>query len=134
MYSFFGQMNMKKFLAVLIVTLTTWSSSQAWQIDPAVAAEIGSPCTRDDLPAELVASWGQQEEFFCIENFTILEWTDAQALLLRKSYRGGKQYHTGWFTIYTIDGRKYLTKQPVMDAFFEFMKQNSLSAQGFASE
>ena len=87
-----------------------------------------------NLPVDLVASWGNQKEFFVKEGFEILEWDAAKSELLKEDYRGGKQYHTGWLTIYMNDGRKYLTKQPQIDVFFEFMKESNLSTKGFGTE
>lgn len=86
------------------------------------------------IPAEIISSWGRQEEFFRKGNYTILEWNQAEVLLREKSHIGGKQYHTGWLTIYTSDGKKYLTKQPKIDFFFEFMKRNNLNDEGFGTE
>jgi hypothetical protein len=87
-----------------------------------------------NLPVGLVASWGNQKEFFIKGGFEILEWDAAKSELLKGYYRGGKQYHTGWLTIYMNDGRKYLTKQPRIGIFFEFMKESNLSTKGFGTE
>lgn len=87
-----------------------------------------------NLPQDLVNSWGNQKEFFIKEDFQILEWEAAKSELLKKNYRGGKQYHTGWLTIYMKDGRKYLTKQPQIDVFFDFMEESNLSTKGFGTE
>jgi hypothetical protein len=103
------------------------------------AAESNEPGPRSTtqtpgLPEPLVASWGRQKEFFITNNFEILEWEAAKAELLKGGLRGGKQYHTGWLTIYTAGGRKLLTQQPAMDAFFDFMKQSRLPTAGFGTE
>ena len=91
--------------------------------------------TRDtDLPSDLVSSWAQQKNFFVKENFQILDWEDAKTLLRQKNYSGGKQYHTGWLTIYTDNEKKYLTKPPRMDIFFQFMKEENLGTEGFGTE
>jgi len=87
-----------------------------------------------NLSVNLFASWGNQKEFFIKEGFEILEWDTAKLELIKGDYRGGKQYHTGWLTIYMNDGRKYLTKQPQIDIFFEFMKESNLSTKGFGTE
>lgn len=87
-----------------------------------------------ELPVELITSWGNQKDFFIKNGFEILEWDAAKSELLKEYYRGGKQYHTGWLTIYMNDGRKYLTKQPEIDAFFEFMIESKLSTKGFGTE
>lgn len=87
-----------------------------------------------NLPVDLVTSWGNQKEFFIKKGFEILGWNAAKSELLKRDYRGGKQYHTGWLTIYMNDGRKYLTKQPEIDVFFEFMSESKLSTKGFGTE
>jgi hypothetical protein len=55
-------------------------------------------------------------------------------MLRTRDCRSGKQYHTGWLTIYTSDGSKFLTKQPSLDSFFRFMSDSGLSTEGFATE
>ena len=87
-----------------------------------------------ELPVELITSWGNQKDFFIKNDFEILKWDAAKSELLKEDYRGGKQYHTGWLTIYMNDGRKYLTKQPEIDVFFEFMSESKLSTKGFGTE
>jgi hypothetical protein len=102
----------------------------------AVHTQMGPGLTTQtkSLDNMLVESWGRQKTFFIEGNFEIIPWEEAQILLQKGNLRGGKQYHTGWLTIYSLDGRKYLTKPPVLDAFFQFMKQEGLSADGFAPE
>ena len=85
-------------------------------------------------PADVVESWGRQRDFFLEGGFEILSWEDAKALLLERTYTGGKQYHTGWLTIYTCDGRRVVTKQPEIDAFERFMRERSLPTTGFGTE
>jgi hypothetical protein len=103
------------------------------EVNPTGAAE--KTTSTNAIPAEISSSWGRQEEFFRNGNFTILEWKQAESLLRKKTYTGGKQYHTGWLTIYTSDGKKnYLTKQPKIDFVFEFMKKSNLNSEGFATE
>ena len=66
--------------------------------------------------------------------FRTLDWAQAQELLLTGDIRGGKQYHTGWLTIYTRDGGKYLTKQPRLDELWLFMKEKKIKLDGFGTE
>ncbi len=87
-----------------------------------------------NLSQDLVNSWGDQKDFFIREDFQIVKWETAKSELLKKKYRGGKQYHTGWLTIYMKDGRKYLTKQPQLDVFYDFMEKSNLSTKGFGTE
>jgi hypothetical protein len=87
-----------------------------------------------DLDEEIVESWGRQKEFFYKTNFEIIDWDEAKNILLQEKIRGGKQYHTGWLTIYTTDDRKYLVKQPKMDALWEFMEAKGIKLQGFGTE
>ncbi len=100
----------------------------------AKSQQIKTTTNSPNLPVDLVASWGNQKEFFLKGGFEILEWDVAKSELLKGNYRGGKQYHTEWLTIYMNDGRKYLTKQPEIDTFFEFMKESNLSTKGFGTE
>jgi len=86
------------------------------------------------IPDEVVASWGPQGSFFAEGGFEILEWEDAKALLRERDTAGGKQYHTGWLTIYTNGGRKVLTKQPEIDSFYRFMQESGLPTTGFGTE
>jgi hypothetical protein len=98
-------------------------------------ATTATTTTRDPgIPDEVVASWGRQSGFFIDGGFEILEWEDAQALLRERDTAGGKQYHTGWLTIYTNAGRKVLTKQPEIDSFFRFMQEAGLPTTGFGTE
>jgi hypothetical protein len=112
---------------------------------PGAQADIGGAADRSpaptgitsldpDLISEIVESWGPQKNFFMSREFVILEWEPAKTLLLRKTYRGGKQYHIGWLTIYTNDGKSYLTRPPQLDDFFKFMKSARLPTEGFAPE
>ena len=87
-----------------------------------------------DLDEEIVESWGRQKEFFYKNYFEIIDWDEAKNILLQEKIRGGKQYHTGWLTIYTTDDRKYLVKQPKMDALWEFMEAKGIKLQGFGTE
>ena len=87
-----------------------------------------------DLEGNVIKSWGRQRDFFIERNFEIIEWEVAKSRLLEGNVTGGKQYHTGWLTIYTSDGRQYLTKQPKMDALWEFMEEKKLKIEGFGTE
>ena len=87
-----------------------------------------------NLDEEIVESWGRQKEFFYKNNFEIIDWDEAKNILLQEKIRGGKQYHTGWLTIYTTDDRKYLVKQPKMGALWEFMEAKGIKLQGFGTE
>lgn len=87
-----------------------------------------------NLYEEIVESWGRQKEFFYKNNFEIIDWDEAENILLQEKIRGGKQYHTGWLTIYTTDDRKYLVKQPKVDALWEFMEAKGIKLQGFGTE
>jgi len=88
----------------------------------------------NNLDKEIVESWGRQKDFFVEKNFAIIDWQDAKEILLSRKVRGGKQYHTGWLTIYTLDDDKYLTKQPNMDALWQFMQEYNLNIEGFGTE
>jgi len=91
--------------------------------------------TRDtDLDPEVVASWGRQKEYFLEDNREIIDWPKAEEILLSEKIRGGKQYHTRWLTIYTEDDRKYLVRQPEMDALWKFMEAKGMDLQGFGTE
>jgi len=130
----FVEVEMKVLFAVLILALLMGCKPDDADIRPTPPVPEGTQSTDATLPLDVVASWGRQKEFFLKGSFQILDWEAAKALLLQKNYRGGKQYHTGWLTIYMHDGKKYLTKQPKMDIFFQFMKDNNLSTQGFGTE
>ncbi|MFA6216432.1 MAG: hypothetical protein WDL87_02100 [Candidatus Omnitrophota bacterium] len=86
------------------------------------------------LDREMTRSWGNQKGFFIMKNLSIIDWEQAKTILLREEIRDGKQYHTGWLTIYTVKGARYLTKQPRIDLLFDFLKENKLSAKGFGTE
>jgi hypothetical protein len=86
------------------------------------------------LDKELIESWERQKDFFMESNFEIIGWERAQKMLAKEKLAGGKQYHTGWLTIYSTDGNKYLTKQPKIDALWEFAKRRGLKLEGFATE
>lgn len=88
----------------------------------------------ENLDKKIIESWGRQKDFFIENNFEIISWEDAENKLLGGEYCGGKQYHTGWLTIYSLEGNKYLTKQPRIDAYWQFMKDNNLSTEGFGTE
>jgi hypothetical protein len=75
-------------------------------------------------------SWGPQFDFFMERNFEILSWEDAKQVLERDDLKGGKQYHTGWLTIFLDDERAFLTKPPDINFIFEFAKKHD----GFAVE
>ncbi len=83
---------------------------------------------------DIIESMGSQKEFFQSNNFKIVNWKEAKDILLNKKIKGGKQYHTGWLTIYTTNGEKYLVKQPKMDALWEFMKEKDVELEGFGTE
>ena len=87
-----------------------------------------------NLDENIIESWGQQKKYFNENNFEIIDWDKAKNILLQEKIRGGKQYHTGWLTIYTMDNRKYLVKQPKMDALWEFMEAKGIKPQGFGTE
>ena len=118
---------------ICVACLVTVACSGARQPPSVVTGTVRT--TSDTMLApELVSSWSAQRDFFIARGFTILEWEAAQGLLLRKTYRGGKMYHTGWVTIYTRDGGDYLTKEPQTDAFLSFMRERRLPMEGFAPE
>ncbi len=79
-------------------------------------------------------SWGKQRDFFLREKHLVIFWETAQELLCKDTVTGGKQYHTGWLTIYTNNGKKYVTKQPAIDEFYRFTKQKKINVSGFGSE
>jgi len=88
----------------------------------------------NNLDKKIVESWGQQKNIFIKNNFEIIDWEKAKQILLKEKIRGGKQYHTGWLSIYTKNDRKYLVKQPKMDALQEFMMKERLKIEGFGTE
>jgi len=68
----------------------------------------------------------------------VVSWDYAKEILHGtgpyEGYSGGKQYHTGWVTIIMNNGRRRLTRPPMIDDFFKYMKEEDLSTEGFASE
>jgi hypothetical protein len=125
---------MKTLLSIIIIGLLMGCSPQNSKVTPSPSPSKIIMTGDADLPDEVISSWEQQKSFFIKENFQILDWEAAKALLRQKNYSGGKQYHTGWLTIYTNDGNKYLTKQPSIDVFFQFMKEENLNTEGFGTE
>lgn len=123
---------MKKLITLLIVTLLIGCSTQ----DAPLESKSHQKRTTQsvNLGKEIVKSWGRQKDFFIKGNFEIIGWEEAKGKLLKAKYRGGKQYHTGWLTIYNLDGNKYLTKQPRVDAYWQFMQDNGLDTKGFGTE
>lgn len=77
---------------------------------------------------------GQAKDFFRDNNFIIIDWEVVKKILIQRKIKGGKQYHTGWLTIYTLDEEKFLTKQPQMDALWKFMEEQNLNLEGFGTE
>ena len=104
-------------------------------LDPPAQNDKKMMTTRDgNLDAAMVASWGRQKEFFIKSGLEVIGWAVAEDVLLHKKIRGGKQYHTGWLTIYTEDGGKYLVKQPEMDSLWKFMEAKGIELRGFGTE
>ncbi len=99
-------------LIAILVCLCLAACSDRESPKTAKSQQIKTTTKAPNLPADLAVSWGNQKEFFIKGGFEILEWDVAKSELLKGNYRGGKQYHTEWLTIYMNDGRKYLTKQP----------------------
>lgn len=99
-------------------------------------ARAGAPSLTTDpgIPAPVLESWGRQADFFRSKPFEIVSWEEAQKILLSRECRGGKQYHTGWVTIYTKDGGRYLVKPPAIDNLFSFFKRHGMKGEGFAPE
>ena len=87
-----------------------------------------------NLDEEIVESWGPQKEFFVKNNFEIIDWANAEYILLHEEIIGGKQYHTGWLIMYAKNDRQYLVKQPKIDALWEFMAAKGIKLQGFGTE
>ena len=121
-------------LAAILACLCFIGCSVSECPQPAEPQQIKTTTNDPDLPVDLVASWGNQTEFFIKEGFEMLDWDVAKSELLKGNYRGGKQYHTGWLVILMNDGRKCLTKPPGINPFFEFMKKSKLNTKGFAPE
>jgi hypothetical protein len=121
-------------LITMLVCLFLEGCSVRESPKPANSQQIKITTNDPNLPVDLVASWGNQKEFFIREGLEILEWDAAKSELLKGNYQGGKQYHTGWVIILMNDGRKYLTKPPGINTFFEFMKKSKLNTKGFAPE
>ncbi|MBN1378195.1 MAG: hypothetical protein JXA04_03075 [Gammaproteobacteria bacterium] len=87
-----------------------------------------------ELDKELVESWGDQKEFFVNSDFEIISWDEAKKLLLGNTVKGGNQYRTDWLTIYTTDDKKYLVKQPEVDALWKFAGERDFDVIGFEAE
>jgi len=119
--------------AALASELVEKSDTQAVEAEQ---EKPGLPLTTQSkhLDRAMTDSWGAQKGFFIMQNLTIIDWEQAKAILKKEKIRGGKQYHTGWLTIYTINGSHYLTKQPNIDLLFDFLKENKLNAEGFGTE
>ncbi len=83
---------------------------------------------------ETIASWGNQKNYFLHGGFRITTWDEAKLILKQNNYAGGHQYHTGWLTLLTKDGGKYLVLQPKVDLVFTFLKESKLPADGFGTE
>jgi hypothetical protein len=137
--------NMKKILLAAVVVFFMLSMAalaaelvedpdkqvpEAEQVKPALPLTTQS----NNLDRAMTDSWGTEKAFFIMKNLSIIDWAEAKTILKEQQIRGGKQYHTGWVTIYTINGSHYLTKQPEMDLLFDFLKENKLSAEGFGTE
>jgi len=125
---------MKKINIILLVTLFLslgcLNSNNPAQINTKKISTI-----RGGNPDEKIAeSWGRQKDLFVKHNFKIISWVEAKNILLHRKLIGGKQYHTGWLTIYTQEDGKYLVKQPRMDALREFMESQGMKLQGFGTE
>lgn len=86
------------------------------------------------IDENMIDSWGRQKEFFLSKNFKVILWAEAMSMLRNDNIIGGKQYHTGWLTIYAANGDSFLTRQPNIDAVFEYAKQQNLQLKGFATE
>jgi hypothetical protein len=71
-----------------------------------------------------------QLDFFMERNFEILSWDDAMEVLERDDLKGGKQYHSGWLTIFLDDERAFLTKPPDINFIVELAKRH----EGFGVE
>jgi hypothetical protein len=81
--------------------------------------------TRDLAKTDAIAvSWGPQLDFFMERNFEILSWDDAKQVLERDDLKGGKQYHSGWLTIFLEDERAFLTKPPDINFVVELAKRH----------
>ena len=86
------------------------------------------------LDAATVESWGAQKNFFVSEYFEIVPWKNAKAALLGRKIVGGKQYHTGWVTLYGVDGEKLLTRLIGYNDIYTFFKEHDLKLEGFGTE
>ena len=125
---------MREIIIILIITffLPLGCSKQN---NPAQSNNEEITTTQDaNLDEEIVESWGRQKGFFYKNNFEIIDWDEAKNILLQEKIRGGKQYHTGWLAIYITDDRKYLVRQPKVDALWEFMEAKGIKLQGFGTE
>ena len=121
-------------LAVIVIALCLSGCARSDHSRPKEPPPTGVTTRDSGLPADVVASWGRQKTFFVEGDFLILTWEAAKSVLRTRDCRGGKQYHTGWLTIYADDGSKFLTKPHVIDEFFRFMEDAGLSTEGFATE
>lgn len=124
---------MKNIIGILFVVLFLQAGCS--DRNPPAQNDKKMMTTRDGgLDAAMAASWGRQKEFFIKSELEVIGWAGAEDVLLHKKIRGGKQYHTGWLTIFTEDGGKYLVKQPEMDSLWKFMKAKGIELQGFGTE
>ena len=124
--------NSKKIIVALITILMMGCTDKS----NALNTPSGNVMTTQSkkLDKEIIASWGRQKDYFIRDNLIIINWEKTKNILLNEKIRGGKQYHTGWLTIIMTDGRKYLVKQPEMDALWAFMKEKGIKPKGFGTE
>ena len=116
-------MKEKLFFCLLIVLLNAQCAPLTRQLSRDIA---------NDDP--MAITWGPQREFFSNGVSEVVSWEDAQKVLLKKKLKGGKEYQTGWLTIYAVGGKQYLTMPPTPTAFREFARSRHIDLSGFAPE
>jgi hypothetical protein len=86
------------------------------------------------LDAAMIESWGAQKDFFLARDFEIVPWEKAKAAVLEHKIVGGKQYHTGWVTLYGSGGEQFLTRPTGYDDIYAFFREHRLELKAFGTE
>jgi hypothetical protein len=80
-YYYVGQMNMRTMLMLLVVACFVGCSSDDPRLNSGSNPPNSVTTSDDDIPSEVMSSWGRQCDFFREGNFTILGWEEAKAVL-----------------------------------------------------
>lgn len=70
-------------------------------------------------------SWSTQKMFFLNNTFQLINWENTKSLITKNSEISGKQYHSGWLTLY-VKHKKYLCLQPNIDAYKMFTENEGI--------